>query len=427
MYVQRVVLKHIKGFEDLDLDFAPTSVFPGWSVITGDNGAGKTALLRAISLALMGPEAARALQLDYTGWVTEGAQEGIISVQVRREKEVDNTAKGGAPVQGAFWAEVSIRQDDSGAWDLRSTNQLGSKKKKSAGNGPWAGSTNGWFGLAYGPFRRMYGTSPDASRIMALPGRAPRYATLFLEEATLGEGEQWLSLLQYRKLEDSSEDAAALDAVLALLRDDFLRRGVQLEEINSKGLWLRDSAGRLMPLRDMSDGYRSALAMLLDICRHMLAVYGTMGFTDETIDGHRFVIPPGVVIIDEVDAHLHPAWQRELGHWLTRHFPNVQFIVTTHSPLICSAADNGRVYHLPQPTQGAAFRLSDQDYQSIVAGKPDEILLSPAFELFQLHSIRAVEKRRRRAQLLSKSSSTELSRNEQEELGQLDMFANVET
>lgn len=426
MYVQRVVLENVKGFEHLDLDLAPTGTHAGWSVITGDNGSGKTALLRAISLALMGPEAARALQLDYGNWVTAGGDSGTISVQVRRDRAVDTTAKGGAPIAGGFWAEVGIQADEAGAWELRATNRQGSKKKKSAGNGPWAASTNGWFGLAYGPFRRLYGTSPDASRIMALPGRAPRYATLFLEEATLSEGEQWLSLLQYRKLEESAEDAAALDAVLDLLRDDFLRRGVQLERINSKGLWLRDRAGRLMPLRDMSDGYRSALAMLLDICRHMLATYGTQGFTEETIDGHRFVTGSGVVMIDEVDAHLHPAWQREIGAWLKSHFPNVQFIVTTHSPLVCTAADNGRVYHLPQPSEGSAFQLSEKDYSRIVAGKPDEILLSPAFDLYQLHGVQAVEGRRRRAKLLAKSSAAPLTPKELEELGQLDLFAEDE-
>lgn len=426
MYVQRVVLQTIKGFESLDLDLAPTGVHPGWSVITGDNGSGKTALLRAIALALMGPEAARALQLDYANWATEGSKCGTISVQVRRDRSIDSTAKGGAPIAGAFWSEVAVEQDDAETWELRATNSQGSSKRKSAGNGPWASSTNGWFGLAYGPFRRLYGTSPDASRIMALPGRSPRYATLFLEEATLSEGEQWLSLLQYRKLEGSAEDASALDAVLSLLRDDFLRRGVQLEEINSKGLWLRDSADRLMPLRDMSDGYRSALAMLLDICRHMLATYGTAGFTNETIDGHRFVTGSGVVLIDEVDAHLHPAWQREIGSWLTGHFPNVQFIVTTHSPLVCSSADHGRVYHLPQPTQGRAFRLNGEDYLRVVAGKPDQVLLGPAFDMYQLHSVAAVDKRRRRADLLAKSGAVDLSEREEQELEQLDLFADVE-
>ena len=51
---------------------------------------------------------------------------------------------------------------------------------------------------------------------------------------------------------------------------------------------------------------------------------------------------PGVVLIDEVDAHLHPTWQRRIGLWFREHFPKLQFIVSTHSPLICQAATVGK-------------------------------------------------------------------------------------
>ena len=47
----------------------------------------------------------------------------------------------------------------------------------------------------------------------------------------------------------------------------------------------------------------------------------------------------GVAPIDEIDAHLHPAWQREIGFWLKQCFPKGQFIVTSHNPMICQAAD----------------------------------------------------------------------------------------
>jgi hypothetical protein len=54
--------------------------------------------------------------------------------------------------------------------------------------------------------------------------------------------------------------------------------------------------------------------------------------------GNSAVRLPGVVVIDEVDAHLHPSWQKDIGPWFTRCFPKVQFIVTTHSPIICRNA-----------------------------------------------------------------------------------------
>ena len=58
--------------------------------------------------------------------------------------------------------------------------------------------------------------------------------------------------------------------------------------------------------------------------------------------GAPVVTHRGVVLIDEVDVHLHVSWQRSIGFWLKKHFPNVQFIVTTHSPFVCQAADPGR-------------------------------------------------------------------------------------
>jgi predicted ATP-binding protein involved in virulence len=50
-----------------------------------------------------------------------------------------------------------------------------------------------------------------------------------------------------------------------------------------------------------------------------------------------------------IDAHLHPTWQKNVGKWFQDRFPNIQFIVTTHSPLICQAATHGSVWHLPHP------------------------------------------------------------------------------
>jgi predicted ATPase len=62
----------------------------------------------------------------------------------------------------------------------------------------------------------------------------------------------------------------------------------------------------------------------------------------------------GVELIDEVDAHLHPEWQREVGFWLKRHFPKIQFLVTTHSPSICQAAAPNGLF-VSSPTCGSAM------------------------------------------------------------------------
>jgi len=68
VYVKRVVLDRIKGFQSLDFTFTrPEGKYAGWTVLTGDNAAGKTALLKAIALALVGPDIARVLQPSLRG------------------------------------------------------------------------------------------------------------------------------------------------------------------------------------------------------------------------------------------------------------------------------------------------------------------------------------------------------------------------
>lgn len=423
MYIKRVVLRNIKSFGEADLELcADGENYAGWCVITGDNGSGKTAFLKSITLALLGPGDSRALVPDFRGWVTEGEDSGSISVEVKPNHEYDKSAKGGFPIQGTFWAEVEFSQSNS-TWIMEPAD-IFRNKKKGAANGPWAPGTAGWFTLGYGPFRRLYGSSPEAQRLMVIPGRIPKFATLFKEDATLGECEQWVKQLNYKKLESKESESETLDNLLLLIGDDFLREGVSISGVDSDGMWINDAVGRRMPLSDMSEGYRSALAMLIDIFRHMVETYGPVDIIRKrSEDGSYYVNRPGVVIIDEVDSHLHPAWQREIGFWLKRHFPLVQFIVTTHSPLVCQAADYGRIYHVPQPGRGEPFALIREDYDRVIAGKPDEILLTPAFGMRNTRSPRAVEARKRRARLKSKEMSGQhLVPEERQELEQLELF-----
>jgi hypothetical protein len=422
VYIKRVVLKDIKGFDLADLDFCPDGArYPGWAVITGDNGSGKTALLRAIGLAVLGPDQSRGIVQDLRGWVTEGIDHGTISVEIRPHHDYDRTLKGGTPVQTTFWAEVLLAREGE-TWVIGPADVY-RNKKRGATNGPWPQSTVGWFALGYGPFRRLYGSSPDAQRLMVIPGRIPRFATLFKEDATLGECEEWVRELQYKRLEHRENEKRALDNLLLLVRDGFLQHEVEVEEVNSEGIWLRDSAARRFPLSDMSEGYRSALAMLIDIFRHMVTVYGS-DIVAKADQGYHYVDRPGVVMIDEVDAHLHPDWQREIGFWLRRHFPSVQFVVTTHSPLVCAAADGGRIYHLPRPGCGRPFQLTTSDYERVIAGRADEILLTPAFGLTHTRSPEAVRARDRHARLVSKRLSRQgLTDEEAKELDQLSLFA----
>jgi predicted ATP-binding protein involved in virulence len=135
----------------------------------------------------------------------------------------------------------------------------------------------------------------------------------------------------------------------------------------------------------------------------MIGCYGLEGLYGRDEKGKIIIKRSGVVLIDEIDAHLHPLWQREIGFWLKRHFPKVQFLVTSHSPIILQAADPNGLFVLPEPgSEDQPRRLSAEEYQKIVASRPDTILRSPAFGLENTRSEPIVEKRAQYSKLRAK-------------------------
>jgi hypothetical protein len=169
-----------------------------------------------------------------------------------------------------------------------------------------------------------------------------------------------------------------LDAIKAFVNQpDFLPNDTRLSEVNSKEVVFLDGNGYRVPIESLSDGFRSILSMTLELIRQLAEAYGTRKvFGDE----NTRVIPPGVVLIDEVDVHLHPRWQRLVGPWLTDHFPNMQFLVTTHSPLVCQGAEKGSVTRLPQPgTDDRGGPITGAALNRLVYGDILEALSSGAF------------------------------------------------
>jgi DNA repair exonuclease SbcCD ATPase subunit len=110
MYIRRVVLENLRGFRELDFDFErPDGRYSGWAVITGDNAAGKTAFLKAIALALVGTDTARALQPSLQGWIRRGAGEAVMAVEIVAG-DADKFAQG-RRYEHPFWSELKLSSD----------------------------------------------------------------------------------------------------------------------------------------------------------------------------------------------------------------------------------------------------------------------------------------------------------------------------
>lgn len=255
-----------------------------------------------------------------------------------------------------------------------------------------------------------------------------RFVTMFQEAASLAEVVQWLRDLSHKKLEGRELEKQQLDLILEILRDELMPNQITVDRIDSDGLWLRDVHGSQLAWGEMSDGYRAALALLADILRHLIKTFGVQELTDRDSNGRLFVKRSGVVLIDEVDAHLHPEWQREIGFWLKKHFPNIQFLVTTHSPLICQAADANGLFVLQDPdSEMPPHPLSEDEYRKVIASRPDTILRTSAFGLQNTRSPLAVDSRAEYAQLKAKERAVgKLTEEEQRKIKQLELFALVD-
>jgi len=91
------------------------------------------------------------------------------------------------------------------------------------------------------------------------------------------------------------------------------------------------------------------LSLAFELIRQLARIYGDDKVFKYNQKNQLIIDLPGVVLIDEIDAHLHPTWQTKVGQWFTKYFPKIQFIVTTHSPLVCRACEKGSIWRLAAP------------------------------------------------------------------------------
>jgi energy-coupling factor transporter ATP-binding protein EcfA2 len=434
MYISRIELENIRGFRSgdlrVDLDLRrPDGRYAGWTVIAGRNGAGKSTFLKAVALAVAGPSAAMGLHQGFAGWIREGEKRAVAATDLLFDEAVDAFfIERGVIPGGVVCAELVWLQSGTGPEPTIDSRIRRAGRSPKAGapagrfyknriHGPWEVNPTGWFIAGYGPYRRLTGQVPDARQLSSGPPQVARLVNLFREDVSLIESIQWLKELHLRRLEGREGAEELLDGVLELLSDGLLPEGTKVVKFDSEGLWL-SQGGVTLPLRDMSDGYRTMAAFVLDLVRHIHGTYEEFKLSRQK--GGWCVPYPGVVLVDEVEQHLHVSWQRRIGFWLKEHFPNIQFIVTTHSPFVCQAADPKGLIRLPAPgEQRSAEHVSDELYKTVVNGTVDEAALTELFGLEHVHSDRSEELREQVARLEARILRGEATPEERERMEQL--------
>jgi energy-coupling factor transporter ATP-binding protein EcfA2 len=398
------MLEAIKGFKELEFDFErPEGRFAGWTVFLGGNASGKSTLLKSIALAITGPDASRLLLGNpsaWGGWIHKNERRAEAKATLTWDAAVDRFRKGGANPGRLFEAGMRFALEGKEGADGEPRDEIPTlraiERRSAVGTriltadrGPWGPTSVGWFSAGYGPMRRLTGSSSESVRFSLDRSAVGRYVTLFREDAALSESETWLKTNHSRWLEDpKSELKELLDGVGELLSDDLLPQGMKISKTTVDHVYVRDGRQLELPMRDISDGCRGVYATVLDLVHGMFAVYGIKGLFGKDARGKPVVTRPGVVLIDEIEAHLHPSWQRDIPEWFKQHFPQVQFFVTTHSPLVAQAADSNGVFLLPSPmdVNMQPRALSEDEINRLRLGRAEKTLLGVAFGLKTVRS-----------------------------------------
>ncbi len=387
MYVTDIHLENLKSFKELKFDLKrPDGTFAGWTVFLGGNSSGKSTLLKGIALALLGPESGKQLLGQTAGWIHKSEKKAFTAATLTCDPAHDTFKKGGKLTKefaaGVRW--FSEKEDEIPqfrAVDLRNANGT---KIQTSERGPWNPNSSGWFSAGYGPMRRLTGSSSESMRYAVSKEIESRFVTLFREDAALSESEEWLKKMHSRVLESQDSDQAQfLEGVKSLLGDGLLPHGMTISRITVDHVFVNNHQGLELPMRDISDGCRSIYATILDLIHGMYEVYGVENLFAEDAEGKPYVTRPGVVIIDEIEAHLHPAWQKEIPYWLKSHFPAIQFLVSSHSPLIAQAADPNGLFILPLQDEVSRKprAVTSEEFLKIRFGRAEKTLLGVAFGL----------------------------------------------
>lgn len=159
----------------------------------------------------------------------------------------------------------------------------------------------------------------------------------FIKNTDLENVEEWILQLSLSEKLGRTKAKDILNQIHNILTSGLLP-DIKGFEIKSEGegaifsnFVLFDTDYGKVHLQDLGYGYQSMMAWVLDLVRRMVERYP---------DSKNPLEEPAIVLVDEIDLHLHPEWQRKIIAHLTKYFPNTQFIVTAHSPLIVQSSDN---------------------------------------------------------------------------------------
>ena len=409
MLIEELTLENIRCFEKATLKFKNRK----WVTLLSQNGCGKSTVLQSLGLLLAGPEGAQKLAPRPVSWLRDEDQRGKLSIKIH-QSDNDPGQFGSEKVTRSFGYTFFL----TGSKQLTVGNRVFTepgvhespeKRLTWLRQNAFTSKGKGWFAVGYGAFRRLTRKSEIIVPSLEPQARYTNFFTQFDEDQALSSVEQWMVYLDYRiaKNDDDAEAKRLKELGIAAI-NSLLPEGVVFDGVNAEGRIFFNVGGSKVPTLALSDGYRSVLALSGDLVWRLIQAFP---------DSSDPLKEEGVVLIDELDIHLHPIWQRDIAHWLRQQFPNLQFIVATHSPLIAAGAGPEALTLKLSFSNGKALV---EEVPDISAMNVDRLLQHPAFGLISSYSPQTQEKINRYDVLLTRRN--ELTGKEQNEFKQLSLF-----
>lgn len=319
--IETISIENLRAFsEKMEVKASDTHESAGqWLVFLGENASGKTTLLRAVAMALAAPEDAAAVPSNVDGPLRrDGLRDALVKVGLRGGVTLSAT------ISGASGAERVSAETSS---QLR----------------PWV--------VAYGCRRGSANSGTDIDNAF-LPFRD--IDNLFDRPRGLLRASGWLKELQRRAKNNGQRSRQIFEAAREALKKVLL--GAE-QIVVENDVHVELVGGRRAPLALLSDGYLTTAGWVVDLMARWIHRNEERLDVDEDFCSKM----EGVVLIDEIDLHLHPRWQERVIEDVRALFPRLTFIVTTHHPLTLRGARAGEIFILDDHEGTGAISAIQRD------------------------------------------------------------------
>ena len=342
MYIKSIDIQNYRGIEKLHVDF-----HEGVNLLIGNNGAGKTTLLTALAVMLSTP----------LEWIR--TDRGTIAKEVVDQDAYTTTVQmGDTTVQPVSHYPIVIESDmHMNGKDFHCRQE---KKNISADPETKNYDLHHLFRdsigdpqiqmpvlcfLRAGRGKVIRNKSTTVTLSIGETERAQGYIGAFTNDLKMEDIQNWcvqMDFASYQRKQEIAEYKAFQSIVnqfVSLIDENATNPKVYYSSAAGAIVYFNGSTEQ--PIYQLSAGYQAILCMVLELAYRSVLLNPAM----ENIAAET----EGVVLIDEIEMHLHPAWQWKVLKVLQETFPKVQFIISTHSPIVLSSAKNATLYLMKTP------------------------------------------------------------------------------